>query len=287
MKTFYFAHDYNARNDSKLLIARSKGGLEVVGAYWQIIEVLHESNNALSWTTDDDFLLVAVQLGVTVEKLKTLIAVLVNTRLVTVEDGFLSSIRVGHNLNHRSKKSNQAREAALKRYQHNQLPSAAAERPSAPALPEHAIKGNKIKGNKIKEKDIKENKNKDNKNIITTKPKLNFGEEGKVLLTAEELDKLVSKYGKQKTQSAIELLNDYVGSQKKDPYSSHYHALKRWVFAAVDDRANKKNKFKPWTAADTYESNLEFFKMREDNANCHPKKLPPISINSEEEPTDN
>jgi len=64
--------------------------------------------------------------------------------------------------------------------------------------------------------------------------KLNFGEEGKVLLTAEEHDKLINKYGAETTKSCISLLNDHIGSKPKDPYASHYHAIKKWVVEAVE-----------------------------------------------------
>lgn len=64
--------------------------------------------------------------------------------------------------------------------------------------------------------------------------KLNFGEEGKVLLTAEEHQKLQAQLGAEKLESCIRLLNDFIGSKKKDPYASHYHAIKKWVVDAVE-----------------------------------------------------
>ncbi len=65
-------------------------------------------------------------------------------------------------------------------------------------------------------------------------PKFNFGEEGKVLLTAEEHQKLEVQLGAEKLQSCISLLNDFLGAKKKDPYASHYHAIKKWVVEAVE-----------------------------------------------------
>lgn len=65
-------------------------------------------------------------------------------------------------------------------------------------------------------------------------PKFNFGEEGKVLLTAEEHQKLEAQLGAEKLQSCISLLNDFIGSKRKDPYASHYHAIKKWVVDAVE-----------------------------------------------------
>lgn len=43
--TFYFSHDYNARNDPKILELRSEYGMEGVGIYWCLIETLAEQEN--------------------------------------------------------------------------------------------------------------------------------------------------------------------------------------------------------------------------------------------------
>lgn len=43
----YFSHDYNARNDNKLVRLFMKLGLEGVGAYWCIIEMLYEEGGYL------------------------------------------------------------------------------------------------------------------------------------------------------------------------------------------------------------------------------------------------
>ena len=48
MKTsFYFDHDYNARNDQKILELRSEYGWAGYGIYFAIIEVLCESNGEI------------------------------------------------------------------------------------------------------------------------------------------------------------------------------------------------------------------------------------------------
>ncbi len=41
-ETFYFSHDYNARNDWKLVKLMMKKGLEWVWAFWCIVEMLYE-----------------------------------------------------------------------------------------------------------------------------------------------------------------------------------------------------------------------------------------------------
>lgn len=91
--------------------------------------------------------------------------------------------------------------------------------------------------------------------------KLNFGEEGKVKLTAEEYDKLVNKYGAETTKSSISLLNDFIGAKRRDPYASHYHAIKKWVVEAVEAKKGiPKVGTRPWTAVDTVQHNIQVFK---------------------------
>ncbi|MEO7048903.1 MAG: Lin1244/Lin1753 domain-containing protein [Ferruginibacter sp.] len=44
-ETFYFRHDYNARNDDKILELRAKFGSEGYGIFWMIIETMAENEN--------------------------------------------------------------------------------------------------------------------------------------------------------------------------------------------------------------------------------------------------
>ena len=42
--THWFSHDYNSRSDGKILKLRMKYGMEGVGVYWCIVEMLYEEN---------------------------------------------------------------------------------------------------------------------------------------------------------------------------------------------------------------------------------------------------
>lgn len=46
--TFWFSHDYNSRSDRKMLKLRMRLGMEGVGIYWSIIEMLYEENGYIS-----------------------------------------------------------------------------------------------------------------------------------------------------------------------------------------------------------------------------------------------
>lgn len=43
-ETFYFSHDYNARNDQKILMLRGEFGTEGYGLYWMLLETLSEDS---------------------------------------------------------------------------------------------------------------------------------------------------------------------------------------------------------------------------------------------------
>lgn len=43
---YYFSHDFKARYDKKLVNLQMKKGLEGIGAYWCIVEILNESNGS-------------------------------------------------------------------------------------------------------------------------------------------------------------------------------------------------------------------------------------------------
>ena len=48
--TFYFQHDYNARNDPKIIKLMRVHGLAGVGAYWCIVEQLYQNGGKLPMT---------------------------------------------------------------------------------------------------------------------------------------------------------------------------------------------------------------------------------------------
>lgn len=43
--TFYFQHDFNARNDEKILELRARFGAEGYGIFWMIVETMAENSN--------------------------------------------------------------------------------------------------------------------------------------------------------------------------------------------------------------------------------------------------
>lgn len=71
-----------------------------------------------------------------------------------------------------------------------------------------------------------------------------YGEYKKVSLTDEEHEKLVSDYGEQKTEKAITFLDAYI-AEKGYKSKSHYLALRRWVFEAIEEKKPKAKQPSP------------------------------------------
>ena len=100
-----------------------------------------------------------------------------------------------------------------------------------PVLSTSISNSNSISNNEEKEKVIGKEKE--------TKHK--YGEYKKVLLTDEELEKLYAEFGEGKTQKAITYLDEYI-EMKGAKYKSHYLAMRKWVFNAVEEKEQKSAK---------------------------------------------
>ncbi|MCL1939948.1 MAG: helix-turn-helix domain-containing protein [Desulfovibrionaceae bacterium] len=75
------------------------------------------------------------------------------------------------------------------------------------------------------------------------KPKKAFGEFGNVLLTDGEFAALEAAFGRERTREAVAFLDLHLGARKgPDPYKSHYLAMRKWVFQALDERRAKQGK---------------------------------------------
>lgn len=85
------------------------------------------------------------------------------------------------------------------------------------------------------------NTNKDGVLGEEKKQKHKYGEYNHILLTDDELSKLNTEYGEEKTQKAITYLDEYI-EMKGTKYKSHYLALKKWVFEALEEKADKSKK---------------------------------------------
>ena len=132
--TFYFSHDYNARNDEKIKELIFKHGMSGYGVYWSIIEELYQNANALILNYER----IAFELRTECELVKSVIH---DFNLFTINDKNFSSLSVEKRLNERSLKSEKARLSADKRWNNANAMQSQSE-------------GNAIKERKGKEKKV-------------------------------------------------------------------------------------------------------------------------------------
>ena len=131
--TFYFSHDYNARNDEKIKELIYKHGMQGYGIYWAIIEELYQNANALRLNYER----IAFELHSDCELVKSVIH---DFNLFEIYDDFFSSLSVEKRLEERKTKSEKAKNSADLRWN------------KANAMRTHSD------GNAIKERKVKENK---------------------------------------------------------------------------------------------------------------------------------
>jgi uncharacterized protein YdaU (DUF1376 family) len=90
--TYYFSHDYNSRNDTKILFLRMQLGMEGYGIYWYLIESLAESGGTLPLQLIP---VLAMQMHTTEAKVK---AVVNGFNLFQIIDEKFFSIRLNEHL---------------------------------------------------------------------------------------------------------------------------------------------------------------------------------------------
>ena len=147
-ETFYFSHDYNARNDIKIKRLIVKHGYVGYGIFWALIEDLYQNANALPL----DYDCIAYDLRVGSDMIESIIN---DFDLFEVDDDTFCSLSVQRRLDKRNEKSMKARQSAMKRWGGD-----------AKALRK------KSEGNAIKERKVKESKVKDTN--INTKRVFDF-----------------------------------------------------------------------------------------------------------------
>lgn len=107
--TFYFSHDYNARNDSKVKKLLQKHGFLGYGIFWAIIEDLYNNENELQL----DYEMLSYDLRTDIEVIKSIIN---DFDLFIINGQYFGSKSIEKRLNERDKKSKTAKDNARKRW---------------------------------------------------------------------------------------------------------------------------------------------------------------------------
>lgn len=134
---YYFSHDYNSRNDPKMVVLMMKVGVIGIGIYWCIIEMLYEQGGYLMQSECER---IAFELRTECAVVESVIA----CNLFEKDDEKFWSESVLRRLKTRKDKSVKARESALQRWHH-----ANAEQPHSDTNAIKEIKGKETKGKSV------------------------------------------------------------------------------------------------------------------------------------------
>lgn len=239
--TFFFSHDFGARNDPKLQNLLMEHGCEGIGVYWCIVEQMYEQGGQLPLSSCKS---IAYTLHVSCE----IVMSVINDFLLFDNDGnFFWSESVKSRLSKRAEISEKRREAGKKGWQKTfnneqmfvndtanvrQMPSndeANAEQAKSKCLA--------IKGKESKEKEIKVN------NIKREKKKSDNAETAK-RFTPPSLEEVKSYISEKKYSIDAEAFvafytskNWYVGKNKMRDWRA---ATITWEKRHTEDQANKQ-----------------------------------------------
>lgn len=138
--TFYFSHDYNAANDTKILFLRHQLGMEGYGIYWFLIEQLANSGGRLPI---DLIPVLSMQMHTSETKVN---GVVFNFNLFVIEEGEFKSVRLDNHLLLRNNLSESGKKGALNRWKNGVAIGG--------AIGEGNAKERKVKEIKVKEINI-------------------------------------------------------------------------------------------------------------------------------------
>lgn len=139
----YFSHDYHARTDPKMVRLIMEYGMEGVGIYWCIVEMLYESGGYIDLSECER---IAFELRTDSER----IAAIVHTNLFCIAGEKFYSETALNRLEKREEKSRKATTSAQSRWGSNSKDDANAMRTQCDS---NAIKVNKSKVNKKEKKE--------------------------------------------------------------------------------------------------------------------------------------
>ena len=138
-ETYYFSHDYNARNDTKILYMRQELGMEGYGIYWYLIEALADAGGILPLKIVP---VLAKQMDSTLVKIE---AVINNYELFQVAENQFFSQRLIQHLELRNALSEAGKIGAKTRWKNGGANGGAISHPNA-----KESKGKEIKGKEKK-----------------------------------------------------------------------------------------------------------------------------------------
>lgn len=127
-KVQYFSHDYNSRNDLKVEGVLLKYGLEGIGAFWCIVEMLYEQGGYIALSEVET-------IAFTLKTKKELIQGVIDSNLFTKDNGLFWSESVIRRMKIRADVQDKCKKSALSRW-HGIVEDEIASTESIPSQPE-------------------------------------------------------------------------------------------------------------------------------------------------------
>jgi hypothetical protein len=239
-KTYYFSHDYNARNDLKLASLIADAGMEGCGIYWCLVEMLYEEGGYIKLAECE-------RIAKVLRTQANAVRVVVDSDLFVKNEEYFYSPSVLKRLKLREERSEKARASALAG--HNK--GANAERTLANAERTPAIKG----------KERKKKRNNNDINIYTLWNEQNIIEHKELTPAIKaSIEKTLKDYSVEDIEQAIK---NYAVILKSPDYYFNY----KWTLQEFLTR-NKGNNIERFLDIETAKAN---FKRDENNGNRHDK----------------
>ena len=221
---YYFSHDSNARNDTKILAMRCDYGLEGYGMYWVIVETLRDESNYMLKLSDKTFKALAMQMHSTSDNVQKFINDCINEyELFATDNEHFWAESLTRRMDKLEIIRDKRKKAAEVRWQKSDNDMQMQYKSNAYAMQLDA------KESKVKESKVKESIKKD---IY-----IPFGEN--VSLKEEEHQKLIESYPQATVDKMIQVLDNYKGSSGKK-YKSDYRAILSWVAEKVTKEEQPK-----------------------------------------------
>ena len=166
-ETFYFSHDYNARNDIKIQALLVEHGAVGYGVYWIMVEILHEESEKKLKLDNMTYVAIARQASTSVEQVKAIVECCLKYELFVEMDGCFFSKRILKNINKRIEMSEKRAKAGRISAEKRKKATCVGKNPTS--VEENPTKSNKEKERKEKERKEKEIKEKNNTNTTSAR----------------------------------------------------------------------------------------------------------------------
>ena len=233
-ETFYFSHDYNARNDIKIKRLIVKHGYEGYGLYWAMIEDLYQNANAMPL----DYDCIAYDFRASSDIIESIIN---DFDLFEIDNDTFGSLSIQRRLDKRNEKSRKARRSAKKRWSDGDANALRTHSDDdAIALQTHCDDDANAMRLECNRNAIKESKVKDSKikNIVDTTVSMSDAEHP----TQEKIDyKAVINFFNEETQGVFGKVMYPISNQRRESIRARINEFGKDAFAEMIRKATESN----------------------------------------------